>query len=1219
MRRLFGYLILLVALPLTAQSTSPFTRTLGFATKTGFRGVFTWAATRPVEAVVRFGTAPDNLNQTAKALPGLADSAGIAIAQLTTGQTYYWAVEDKATGQRSAVQSLVANNAYTNWNGNVYTINLLVQLDLDSLPPDIPADQALSDIAAGINVFAERLYDALDGYARLGTVVITDTNTDYAANVPFQAMPVCADGANLADVLVQTTVPLDSHTFGGWAIDDPCTSFYVGRIGQLIIPWQDDLHMGYVSTHEMMHYAFNAPDLYPEGSADSGVIADCRNTTWDGSVMHNSGGYRGQWELTELDRNPSLTPCNMGNNPYTWDNLRMRYTNVPLNPDGPIDHIIDEKARGNPDGGALDIWILNRQPDGTSTLTPYTPNDSVPACSNVLPQVVDATGDSTGAERVPGSPAPNEDSLDVQTGWLTWDAASETITFHVKVKDLTVLPPVGAAGHIFRFNFNYDGRRYQLRATRAGVVETRELALADLNAVPATGTTLAGGLPGKFDVDADEVTIALPWSAFAQAVPGAPRFAPERELSKFEVIAQRYYGPALALTSDTAKGFCKYLIAQDTYGPNDPPVANADTFTIAEDGTTDLDVLANDTDPNGDSLYVRSATPARGTATVNENGTIRFTPPANESGDSFIEYTIGDRRGGTSTGRATIHITAAQDPPVARDDEAPVFSGTPARIPVLINDSDLEGDALSVTGVTQGLLGKVTFDATSVTYTPGGAFMGSDSFTYTVGDGHGGSDTARVTVVRSCAGTFADDFEPAPGAGWRVETISPLPQGLSNPVPGWTHANDPQASNPTNHAFFTGATDAQASRDDRLIAPAQRLAAGARLAFQHRFSTEATFDGGVLEVSTDNGATWSDVVAAGGVFLRGGYNDTLGAGGGRPGWGGLSAAFPSNETVEVDLSALDSKLVTIRWRLLTDTNLGNVGWWVDDVRLTNVAASDCGPAVNRAPDAVDDQASTASGTAVAIPVLANDSDPDEDNLAITAVSDPPNGSVTNHGGAITYQPDAGFGGNDVFTYTIGDGNGGTDTATVTVRVNKPPVANDDSVATAEDRAATFEVLSNDTDADGDALRVASITQPIHGTATINSDGSIAYDPAPNYSGRDSFTYTVTDGRDTDSASVSITVTAVNDAPAATNDSATTSKNKVISINVLANDSDGDGDVLRIDSVSRPAHGTASLNADNTIRYRPRGGFTGTDSFTYTVSDGQGGVATATVTVTVTER
>jgi hypothetical protein len=94
------------------------------------------------------------------------------------------------------------------------------------------------------------------------------------------------------------------------------------------------------------------------------------------------------------------------------------------------------------------------------------------------------------------------------------------------------------------------------------------------------------------------------------------------------------------------------------------------------------------------------------------------------------------------------------------------------------------------------------------------------------------------------------------------------------------------------------------------------------------------------------------------------------------------------------------------------------------------------------------------------------------------------------------------------------------------------------------------------------------------------------------------------------------ITATNDpAPTATNDSASTSPSTPVTINVLANDSDSDGDTLTITGSTTPAHGTASCTATQ-CQYAPANGFTGTDSFQYTISDGHGGVATATVTVTV---
>lgn len=377
----------LASVPATAVPT--FENLVGFATKTGFRGVFAWQASEPVLATVHYGVNPAGLDKAIAAIPGGPDRAGMAIAEdLEVGKTYYWQVEDSITGNLSEIRSFKAANAYTDWNGGTYTLDLLVQLDSESLPPDVPFDLALENMAAGMNVFSERLYDATDGYARLGNILITDTNLDYGANIP-AAPIVCLRGdTNAADVLVQTTVPFDSHTFGGWAIGNPCISFYVGRLGQLIIPWgaesDEDLHFGYVSTHEMMHYAFNAPDLYDPNDINNPRRAGCWNLQWDGSVMHNSGGWAGgRWELTELDRNPATTPCDhQHDGSWTWDMLRTRYTNFPAaDPDGPvgsgIGHIVDSLPRGNEDGGALNIQILDREP-GVSSLTHYTPDDRLP-------------------------------------------------------------------------------------------------------------------------------------------------------------------------------------------------------------------------------------------------------------------------------------------------------------------------------------------------------------------------------------------------------------------------------------------------------------------------------------------------------------------------------------------------------------------------------------------------------------------------------------------------------------------------------------------------------------------------------------------------------------------------------------------------------------------------------------------------------------------------
>src|SRR5690606_1083876 len=263
--------------------------------------------------------------------------------------------------------------------------------------------------------------------------------------------------------------------------------------------------------------------------------------------------------------------------------------------------------------------------------------------------------------------------------------------------------------------------------------------------------------------------------------------------------------------------------------------------------------------------------------------------------------------------------------------------------------------------------------------------------------------------------------------------------------------------------------------------------------------------------------------------------------------------------------------------------------------------------VNDPPKALNDSAATQQGKAVTISVLNNDSDVDNDTLTVTHVSNPPNGSATiNSNGTITYTPDPGHFGSDSFTYTVSDGKGGTATASVSVtvaEVNDPPVAANDSASTPEDQPVTISVLAAHSDPDGNTLSIIQVANPSHGTAVISGTG-IRYTPALNYNGSDSFSYTISDGKGgTDSATVSVTVTPVNDPPKALNDSAATQQGKAVTISVLNNDSDVDNDTLTVTHVSNPPNGSATINSNGTITYTPDPGHFGSDSFTYTVSDG----------------
>jgi Bacterial Ig domain/Fibronectin type III domain len=276
-------------------------------------------------------------------------------------------------------------------------------------------------------------------------------------------------------------------------------------------------------------------------------------------------------------------------------------------------------------------------------------------------------------------------------------------------------------------------------------------------------------------------------------------------------------------------------------------------------------------------------------------------------------------------------------------------------------------------------------------------------------------------------------------------------------------------------------------------------------------------------------------------------------------------------------------------------------------------------ASNRTPQATADAATTPEDTAVTIAVLANDTDPDGNPLTITAVTQGAHGTVTTNGTSVTYLPATNFAGTDAFSYTVSDGKGGTATAPASITimpVNDWPVATADAAATAEDTPVTIAVLANDTDPDGNPLTITAVTQGAHGTIATNGT-ALTYTPAANFAGTDAFTYTVTDGQGgTATATVSLTVTPVNDAPLAAADTATTPKSTPVTIAVLANDRDPDGDPLTISVFTQGAHGTVTSNG-STLTYTPVKDYTGTDAFSYTVRDSKGSTASAAVSVTIT--
>ena len=228
-------------------------------------------------------------------------------------------------------------------------------------------------------------------------------------------------------------------------------------------------------------------------------------------------------------------------------------------------------------------------------------------------------------------------------------------------------------------------------------------------------------------------------------------------------------------------------------------------------------------------------------------------------------------------------------------------------------------------------------------------------------------------------------------------------------------------------------------------------------------------------------------------------------------------------------------------------------------------------------------------------------------------------------GSFTYTPDADFNGSDSFTYEVTDGNGGTDVGVVSLTVN--PINDDPTVdagigdqIAAENAPFNFTVPTNAfEDVDGDDLSLSTSTLPTW-LSFDAATGTFTGTPA-NGDTNVTITVTATDGNGgVDATEVfTITITPANDAPVATDDTGSGNEDTAITGNVLANDADADNVLADLSAtvVASPTNGTVVLLTDGSFTYTPNADFNGSDSFTYEVTDGNGGTDVGVVSLTVT--
>jgi len=283
-------------------------------------------------------------------------------------------------------------------------------------------------------------------------------------------------------------------------------------------------------------------------------------------------------------------------------------------------------------------------------------------------------------------------------------------------------------------------------------------------------------------------------------------------------------------------------------------------------------------------------------------------------------------------------------------------------------------------------------------------------------------------------------------------------------------------------------------------------------------------------------------------------------------------------------------------------------------------------APNLLPVAEPHAVTTTEDTPVEIRLMG--SDPDLDPLTYSTIAGPSHGSLNGTEPNLTYTPSPNFNGSDSFTFKVNNGTADSAPATVSITVspvNDPPVANDDTAATREDTpAVTIDVLANDTDIDNvgrylylDTFSVTAVSQGTNGSVTINPDNTLTYSPNANFSGSDTFTYTISDNKGlTDTANVNVTVKAVNDAPRFTSTPLTKATvDALYTYDVNAADPDA-GDTLTYSLTIKPAGMTIDA-ATGLIQWIPASAQMGDNDVAVKVADSNSTPALDTKSFTIT--
>nr|WP_253184973.1 tandem-95 repeat protein [Vibrio parahaemolyticus] len=655
---------------------------------------------------------------------------------------------------------------------------------------------------------------------------------------------------------------------------------------------------------------------------------------------------------------------------------------------------------------------------------------------------------------------------------------------------------------------------------------------------------------------------------------------------------------------------------QTSADSTDKPLATTPVTldAIEEDGgsiiITTQELLSNVDDEDKDTLSVENLIIDKGNGTLVDNGdgTWTFTPQIDDDTEVSFTFDIIDDEDLVVSGSANLDILPINDAPNAENDVITTGEDTAVTIDVLVNDSDVEGDVLSIQSASvPSEQGSVDIVDGKLVFTPAENFNGEATITYIVTDGDL-TDEAKVTVTVTPVNdspVAVDDTTSiqedtavtidvltndtdVDGDKLSIESASvPKEQGTVEVVDGKLVFTPAENFNGDAEITYT-VTDGELTDEAKVTVTVNPV------------NDAPTIKVEAVESITEDAVSTDTVVATLTVRDTDTPEDQLTVSLENNSNGYFVLVGDEVKLTQAGVDAVNNDELNLKDLTISASVSDGVNPTANDSDSLIVNRVNDAPTVE---NAIADQELSEDFATYTIDL--NDAFKDSDSALNFSVSGNSNVLVSIENGIATISPTADWNGSETLTFTATDPSG--ESVSQTVNFTVAPVADivADKATVVEDTPTIIKVLGNDTfEGDDKVVSLDTNNGPANGTVSVNPDGSVTYTPNDNYHGADSFTYIVTSGGVSESTTVNVDVTPVNDAPVAKDDIATTQEDTAVTIDVLPNDTDIDGDTLRIDSASVPSdQGTVEI-VDGKLVFTPAENFNGDAEITYTVTDGE---------------